>query len=127
MHLSVDGIVLQAREYGRSAKLLTLLTRQKGRITVIAPGAGSLKSRLKACATPFTYSSFMLFKNGDQYKVDSADVHELFYGLSGDIDRLALGQYFLEVAARLSREETEEEELLRLLLNSCLLYTSRCV
>lgn len=118
MHLSVDGIVLQAREYGRSAKLLTLLTRQKGRITVIAPGAGSLKSRLKACATPFTYSSFMLFKNGDQYKVDSADVHELFYGLSGDIDRLALGQYFLEVAARLSREETEEEELLRLLLNS---------
>lgn len=118
VHLSVDGIVLQARDYGRGSKLLTLLTRQKGKLTATAQGAGSLKSRLKACAAPFTYSTFMLFKNGDRYSVDSAEVHELFYGLTKEIERLTLGQYFLEVCARVAREETEEEELLRLLLNS---------
>lgn len=93
MHLSVDGIVLR-RASTAQRKAADPAHAPEGENHGYSAGAGSLKSRLKACATPFTYSSFMLFKNGDQYKVDSADVHELFYGLSGDIDRLALGPVF---------------------------------
>lgn len=118
MHLSVDGVVLRAYDHGKNSKLLTLLTRQQGKLTVVARGAKSLKSALFGSSNPFTYAEFILFKNNETYFVDSADTQEIFFELRNDIVNLSAAQYFLEVCYHLARENQPEEELLRVLLNS---------
>ena len=49
----VKGIVLRARDYKESDKILTLLTFEKGKISVKARGAKKAKSKLKAFCQPF--------------------------------------------------------------------------
>jgi len=118
MNLSLDGIVLKSIEYGKNSRMLTLLTSQMGRVNVIARGCVSLKSQIHAPSTLFAYSSMEIVKNTDKYYLNSAEIKELFYPLHNDIYKLSLGQYFAEVVTLVAQTDTEEEELLRLLLNS---------
>ncbi len=118
MHITTDAVVLRAYDNGKNSKLLLLLTREHGRIAAVARGAGSLRSVLCAASGQFCYASFSLTKNADQYFVDTAEVQELFFELRQDIVRLSAGQYMLECAGGLARENEGDEQLLRVLLNS---------
>ena len=118
MNLSVDGIVLSSVPYGKNSKALTILTASRGKISAVARGCVSLKSPLHACVNLFTYSAMELFQNGGKYYVNTADIKELFFPLYSDIEKLSLAQYFLEVCSFVAQEESEETELLRLLLNT---------
>lgn len=118
MQLATDGIVLKSTEYGKNSRVLTLLTSDRGRISVIARGCVSLKSPIHAASSIFAYSTMQIFENGGKYYLDSADIKELFFSLHSDIEKYSLAQYLLEVCTYVSQEETEENELLRLLLNT---------
>ncbi|MBO5247912.1 MAG: DNA repair protein RecO [Clostridia bacterium] len=123
MEVSTDGIVLKARPYGERDMILTLLTPEHGRITVLARSVGKNKKQSVLYAQNFVFSHFVLFKGKGMYVVNSADVHEAFYGLRQDLSRLALAQYFVDVAAK-SGAETDAAALCSLLLNSLYLLSS---
>ena len=62
MYIKTDGIVLKETEYKDNDKLLTVLTRDLGRITVKARGVKSGKSGSKAACQLLAYSEFTLFE-----------------------------------------------------------------
>ena len=117
MEVVTDGIVLKARPYGERDMILTLLTPEHGRITVLARSVGKNKKQSVLYAQNFVFSHYVLFKGKGMYVVDSADVAEAFYGLRADLSRLALAQYFAEVCTK-SGEESDAAALCSLLLNS---------
>ncbi len=123
MEVVTDGIVLKARPYGERDMILTLLTPEHGRITVLARSVGKNKKQSVLYAQNFVFSHYVLFKGKGMYVVNSADVAEAFYGLRQDISRLALAQYFADVAAK-SSEENDAAALCSLLLNSLYLLSS---
>lgn len=53
-----EGIVLRTNDYGETNKIITLLTREHGKIGVLARGAKKPNSRLSAISQPFLYASF---------------------------------------------------------------------
>ena len=57
-----EGIVLRTTDYGETNKIVTLYTREWGKIGVMARGAKKPKSRLSAITQPFTYGYFLLQK-----------------------------------------------------------------
>lgn len=117
MQVLTDGIVLRTKRYGERDMILTLLTPEHGRITVLARSVGKNKKQSVLYAQNFVYSHFVLFKGKGMYVVDSADVEEPFYKLREELSRLALAQYLTDVAAK-SGEETDAAGLCSLLLNS---------
>ena len=123
MDVVTDGIVLKARPYGERDMILTLLTPERGRMTVLARSVGKNKKQSVLYAQNFVFSHYVLFKGKGTYVVNSADVAEAFYGLRQDITRLALAQYFADVAAK-SGEETDAAALCSLLLHSLYLLSS---
>lgn len=123
MTLTTDGIVLRARPYGERDMILTLLTPEHGRMTVLARSVGKNKKQSVLYAQNFVFSHYVLFKGKGMYVVDSADVAEPFYGLREDVFRLALAQYFADVAAK-SGEQTDASALCSLLLNSLFLLSN---
>lgn len=123
MDVVTDGIVLKARPYGERDMILTLLTPERGRITVLARSVGKNKKQSVLYAQNFVFSHYVLFKGKGMYVVDSAEVAEAFYGLRQDISRLALAQYFADVAGK-SGEETDAVALCSLLLNSLYLLSA---
>lgn len=95
-HITLKAFTLSSFNVKNADRLLHLLTKEDGVITVYAGGAGRPKSRLLACSTPFTLSEFELYKAGDRYSVINADIIYAFPGIRGDFDRL-------EEASRLAR------------------------
>ncbi len=118
MYEKTEGIVLRATEYKDSDKLLTVLTREHGKLTLRARGVKSGRSRSKAACQLLTYSEFTLSEKQGKYTITEAVVKEMFPELRGDIELLYLASYFAQVTDAVAQEEDASPELLSLLLNA---------
>ncbi|HEU4685100.1 MAG TPA: DNA repair protein RecO [Nitrospira sp.] len=78
--LKTTAITLKSRKWGEADRIVTLYTRELGKIRAVARGARRLKSRLGAALEPLTICDLNLFeKSGDSlYRVSQADVLEPF-------------------------------------------------
>ncbi|MBQ3723980.1 MAG: DNA repair protein RecO [Oscillospiraceae bacterium] len=111
------GLVLRDTVTKESDKILTVLTADLGRISVIAKGARSRKSKVTAACQLLCYSDMTLSPKGEWYYLAEANTIQLFDGLRRDIVKLALGAYFAELTEAVCTP-VPEPELLRLLLNA---------
>ena len=126
-YLVLRGVVLRETQTKEADKILTVLTAERGRIAVIARGARRKNSRLaaarrKGCkfaaaAQPLVWSEWTLYQKGEWYYANEGTTLELFNGLRGDLEAMALGFYFAELTEAVTSEESPAPELLRHLLN----------
>ena len=124
MYLTIQAIVLRVTDYNDRDALLTLLTRNHGKLTVKARGLRRKNSPLIAPCQLLAYGEFTLFEYKNQYTINEAHSIELFQNLRRDLTKLSLGTYFAQVADVLSQEDLPNPELQSLLLN-CLFALSR--
>ena len=116
-YIVTKGIVLRETETKEADKILTLLTQDRGKISVIARGVRRKGCKYAACAQPLVYSEWTLYQKGDWYYANEGITIELFNGLRKDLDAMALGFYFAEMTEAVVAEETPAQEVLRHLLN----------
>ncbi|MEG1594123.1 MAG: DNA repair protein RecO [Oscillibacter sp.] len=115
-YIVTRGIVLRETETKETDKILTLLTHDLGKISVIARGVRRKSCRFAAAAQSLAYSELTLYQKGDWYYLNEGSTLELFAELRQDLDRLSLGFYFAELTEAVTGEEPAPE-LLRHLLN----------
>ena len=119
MRLTTDALIIRENNnIGESDRFVTALTRDLGVIRASARGARQLKTRSGAATKLLPYSRLTLFRGRDKYIIDEAEPLQLFFELHSDIERLALAQYFCELAGVLAPREEAAEPCLRLLLNA---------
>ena len=118
MQYTVDGLVIRETESGENDKRITLLTADRGKISVSAKGARSLRSKYMNAIGLFTYGNYEISERTGYSWLGGASVTEPFYALRDNIDRLALASYIVDVAGELSGEGEPADELLRLTLNT---------
>lgn len=124
MYLTIQGIVLRVTEYKDNDALLTVLSRNFGKLTVKARGLRRKNSPLIAPCQLLAYGEFTLFEYGGQYTINEAHSIELFQNLRNDLTKLSLSSYFAQVVELVSQEDTPTPELQSLLLN-CLFALSK--
>lgn len=124
MYLTTQGLVLRVTPYNDTDALLTLLTRDRGKLTVKARGLRRKNSPLTAPCQLLAYGEFVLFEYRDMYTINEAHSIELFSDLRRDLQKLSLGTYFAQAADVMSQEDLPNPELLSLVLN-CLYALSK--
>ena len=124
MYLTIQAIVLRVTDYNDRDALLTVLTRNHGKLTIKARGLRRKNSPLIAPCQLLAYGEFTLFEYRNQYTINEAHAIELFQNLRRDLTKLSLGTYFAQVADVLSQEDMPNPELQSLLLN-CLFALSK--
>lgn len=117
MYLKIRGLVLRVTDYNDRDALITLLTEDRGRITVKARGLRRKNSPLAAPCQLLTYGEFMLFEYKDSFTINEAHAVALFEGLRKDLQKLSLATYFAQVAELISQEDMPSPALLSLTLN----------
>ena len=117
MDISVRGLVIRTTDVKESDRIITIFTEELGVISAMAIGARSLKSRKMSSTMQFCYSSFVLTKRGEYYRIKEAELIESFFGIRNTIEGLALAGYIAEVLSDVTVAEAERE-LLRLSLNT---------
>ena len=111
------GVVLRETQTKETDKVLTLLSEDLGKMTVIARGARRKTCKFAACAQSLAYSEWTLYQRGSWWYAREGSTLELFDGLRTDLETLALGFYMAELTEAVSPEEVPVRELLRHLLN----------
>ena len=124
MYLTIQGIVLRVTDYNDRDALLTVLSRNHGKLTIKARGLRRKNSPLIAPCQLLAYGEFTLFEYRGQYTINEAHSIELFQPLRRDLTKLSLGTYFAQVAELISQEDLPNPELQSLLLN-CLFALSK--
>ncbi|MBE6984121.1 MAG: DNA repair protein RecO [Ruminococcaceae bacterium] len=117
MYIKTEGIVLRETEYKDNDKLLTVLTKDLGKITVKAVGVKSQRSRLKAACQLLSFSEMTLLEHQGRYTLTEGSTKEMFTQLRNDIELLYLATYFAQVCDAVAQEDDPNPEILSLLLN----------
>ena len=124
MYLTIQAIVLRVTDYNDRDALLTVLSRNHGKLTIKARGLRRKNSLLVAPCQLLAFGEFTLFEYKGQYTINEAHSIELFSPLRRDLTKLSLGTYFAQAAEVISQEDMPNPELQSLLLN-CLFALSR--
>lgn len=117
-HEAIDGVVVRVRDVGDRDRYLSVLTAERGRITMLAKGSHSSHSPQTAVSQLYTYGNFEYYRKGSMNILKGGSVIQPFYALSADIDRLNLAAYLCDLTSELTDEGEEAGEMLRLLLNA---------
>lgn len=111
----LTGIVLKVMPIGDYDKRITVLTKEKGKITAFARGARRPTSQFLAAASPFSFGEFEFFQGRSTYNLMKATISNYFSELSQDPVKACYGFYFLEIAEFYTQENNDEKEFLKLL------------
>ncbi len=107
MIVRTDAVVLRSMDYGETSRIVTLLTREKGKLSVMAKGARLPKSRFGSSLQPMSYVQALFYykpTRGLQTLRESAHVR-LFSGIGRDMEKIALGLRMMELLSALMQEE----------------------
>ena len=114
------GLIIKEAPMGDKDKRLIMLTREIGKISVIAKGALSPKSKWGAASQLFSYGDYVLSKGQSFYYIKEVQLIESFYALRNNLERLAYAAFMAEVAETLILDGQEKQMLMHLLLRGLL-------
>jgi DNA repair protein RecO (recombination protein O) len=103
-----EAIVLRTHKLGEADRIVTLLTRNHGRVRGVARGVRKTSSRIGARLEPFSHVDVQLYEGRSLdtvTQVESIAAHGA--ELSSDYPRWTAGTAMLETAERLTPEERE--------------------
>ena len=116
-HLS---IVLRAADYKDNDKMLTLLTREKGRISALARGVRKQGSELFGTSDVFCCTEYGFYIKNGKYIATQGVLKNSFYNIRSDIEALLTASALCEICESASTEEQENTRLFALLAGALL-------
>ena len=116
--LRAEGIVLHAWDLGEHDRLVTLYTRDHGRLAAVARGARRLRSRFAGALELFTWGDAVGFEREGRnlVRLDHFDIRQPFRRLREDLESLGQGARMIEAVARLTAERDAQPLCFALLL-----------
>lgn len=117
-NIYVTGIVLKQSPVGEYDRHISILTKERGKLSAFARGARKPGNRLAAATNPFSFGSFRLYEGRNSYTLSEADIQNYFQELRTDYIGACYGLYFAEVADYYTRENNDEREMMKLLYQS---------
>src|SRR5512138_3848917 len=113
----LTAIVLRTVDTGESDRVVTLLSRERGKVAAFARGARASRRRFGGSLEPFTLlAAEVRERSGSELLgLDSVTPLDAFGGIRGDLARIACAGYAAELARELVRDHEPHDDLFDLL------------
>jgi len=92
-----SAIILRRINIGETDRIVTLYTREKGKLSSIAKGARRHLSKLAGATELFTYGKYFLASGRDLDIITQTEVKESFPEIRKNLDRIAHAAYICEM------------------------------
>jgi len=112
----VEAIVMHRTDVGEADRLLTVLSRERGKLRLNAKGARKVGSRKSGHVELFVRSRMLIAKGrGEVDIVSQVETIDAYRGLREDLTRSTYAHYAVELIAAFAEEGSEQPELFDLL------------
>jgi DNA repair protein RecO (recombination protein O) len=112
-----EAVVMRRVDFGEADRLLTLYSREYGKIKGIAKGARKPQSRKTGHVELFMRSRFFIAKGRNLDIITQAETIEPYVALRADLVRATYASYAVELLDRFTVEEDQQLDLYDLLVN----------
>lgn len=115
----VEGLVLRRHNLGEADRLITILTRERGKLRLLAKGARKPSSRKSGHLELFSHTRLLLARSRTWDIITQAETIDPFLALRGDLLRTSYAYYLAELVDKFTAEEgLPSLPLFRLLLEA---------
>lgn len=111
MLISTEGIVLKQRKISNNRRMITLFTKNYGKISAGTSMNEKGKGKSALVLRPFTYANYEMFKGRDTYNINSASVKKSFYSIGEDLDRFTTASKLIEYLDKMLEDEQPKPKL----------------
>jgi len=111
-----EGIVIRKQNFSEADKILTIYTRDHGRVTAIAKGARKVTSRKVSTSELFVHAIYSFAKGKDMDIIVESQTLNAFTPLREDLQKAALAFYLTELLDAFSKGGQTSYPLYRLFL-----------
>lgn len=110
-----EGIVLKRRNFGEADRILTVFTKHKGKVKLIAKGVRRPTSRKRGSLELFNYLKCFIARGRNFDIVTEVDTKDNFASWRKDLLKVGVAYHLAEVVERLTAEHQEHKEVFDLL------------
>lgn len=120
MIVQTEAIVLRSRKQGDSSRIVTLYTREFGKVNVIAKGAREMRSPFAATLELFNHISAVFYKkeNRELYLLSKAETLSKMSGIQQSLEQLTAASKIAEMMLHAIHDEHKDTKLFELLLET---------
>src|SRR3990172_1324763 len=114
----VEAVVLRHSDWGEADRLLSLYSREQGKLRAVAKGVRKVRSRKAGHLEPFTRVSLLLPRGRDLPLVTQAEARDAYLPLREDLLLVGYASYVVELIDRFTYEGEENRSLYRVLVDT---------
>ncbi len=109
MQEAVEGIVVSEKDYGETSKILELVTKEHGLISVISKGCKTMKSPLRSVSAKLIYGVFhVYYKEGKLSILKTVDVLDNFKNIRLDLKKITCASMLLELTTQVIKQNNNK-------------------
>lgn len=106
----VEGIIVSETPYGETSKIINVFTHNYGVIGIMAKGAKSMKSRLRAVTAKYTYGTFHIYYKKDKLSLlTDVDIKNPLTNIKTDIVLIGYMSYISELVTQVYKQSETKE------------------
>ena len=111
--IKTEAVVLSKLNYGDSSSIVSLFTKEYGKISAMLKGGRNPKSKLSLIVDPINYLEIIFYNNPsrDLQILSSADIKAYFHKIKEDLDKLKYAHSVIELIKNLSVEHEVNKKL----------------
>ena len=111
-----QAFLLRSVDHGESSRIITLFTRDMGKIAGLARSARTSRRRFGGTLEPFTLMEITVKQgNRNLYHLETASLLEAYTGLTADLHKVNAAATILEIVREVTPERQPETEIFILL------------
>ncbi len=114
----VHALVIRSRAFMEADRVVTLFSRERGKIQAVARGARRPRNRFSGSTGVFTFGIFQLFGGKGLETLSSVEILEPFGDLREDLDKIAYASYMAELVDKSLEDGQVQEDIFTLLLQA---------
>lgn len=109
----IEGIILKRKNFGEADRILTVLSKESGKISVKAPGVRRIKSRRSAHIELLNYSQLTLYGRSKTFMpiVTEAQTLEDFASIKKNLKKIGYAYYICELINGLCPDNQENRSV----------------
>jgi len=100
-----EGIVIRTTDYGETNKIVTLYTREWGKVGIMARGAKKPNSRLSSITQLFTHGYFLVQRGSGLGSLQQGEIITSMRSIGEDIFLTAYASYIVELTDKCTEEK----------------------